>query len=111
MSYIILKRCWCNIIVLNLHAPCKDKWDDVKDRLYEELGRVFDQFPRYDIQILLFDFNANVGSEDIFKPTTGNEIPHKIINDNGVRLVNFATSRNLVVKGIVFHHCNIHKHT
>jgi exonuclease III len=46
MSYIILRGCWCNIIVLNVHAPCEDKGDDVKDSFYEELGHVFDQFPR-----------------------------------------------------------------
>jgi hypothetical protein len=25
MSYIILRGRWCNIIVLNVHAPCEDK--------------------------------------------------------------------------------------
>jgi hypothetical protein len=46
MSYIILRGRCCNIIVLNVHAPCEDKGDDVKDSFYEELARVFDQFPR-----------------------------------------------------------------
>jgi hypothetical protein len=44
--------------VLNVHVPCEDKSNDVKDSFYEELGRVFDQFPRYDMNILLGDFNA-----------------------------------------------------
>jgi hypothetical protein len=73
MSYIILRGRWCNIIVLNVHAPCEGKGDDVKDSFYEELGRVFDQFPRYDTKILLGDFNAKVSRENIFKPTSGNE--------------------------------------
>jgi hypothetical protein len=30
-------------------------------------------------KIMLRDFNANVGREDIFKPTTGNESLHEII--------------------------------
>jgi hypothetical protein len=72
MSYIILRGRWCNIIVLNVHAPCKDKGDDVKDSFCEELGRVFDQFPRYDKKILLSDLNAKVGRENTFKPTIGN---------------------------------------
>jgi hypothetical protein len=84
MSCIILKGNWCNIVVLNVHAPCEDKSDDVKDSFYEELARVFDQFPRYDMNILLDDFNEKVGREDIFKPTIGNESSHKINNDNGV---------------------------
>jgi exonuclease III len=58
MSYTILRGRWCNIIVVNVHAPCKDTTDDIKDSFYEELGRVFDQFPRYDAKILLDDFNA-----------------------------------------------------
>jgi hypothetical protein len=46
-----------------VHASCEDKGDDVKDSFYEELGRVFDQFPMYDMKILLGDFNAKVGRE------------------------------------------------
>jgi hypothetical protein len=52
------------------------------------------------MKILLDDFNEKVGREDIFKPTIGNESSHEISNDNGVRVVNFATSKNLVVKSI-----------
>jgi exonuclease III len=94
-----------------VHAPCEDTSDDVKDNFYEELGRVFDQFPRYDMKILLGDFNAKVGREDVFKPTIGNEISHEISNDNGVRVVNFATSNNLVVKSTMLPHRSIHKYT
>jgi hypothetical protein len=43
MSYIILRGWWCDIIVLNVHAPTKDKSDDVKDRFYEELEQGFDK--------------------------------------------------------------------
>ena len=41
---------------------------------------------------LLGDFNAKVGRENVFKPTIGIERLHKDSNDNGVRIVNFATS-------------------
>jgi hypothetical protein len=30
ISYIILRDRWCNIIVLNVHAPTEDKIDDIK---------------------------------------------------------------------------------
>jgi hypothetical protein len=94
-----------------MHAPCEDTSDVINDRFYEELGRVFDQFPRYDMKILLGDFNAKVGREDIFKPTNGNESSHEISNNNGVRVVNFATSKNLVVKRTMFPHRSTHKYT
>jgi hypothetical protein len=32
-------------------------------------------------------------------------------NDNGVRVVYFATSKNLIIKNTMFPHCNIHKFT
>jgi hypothetical protein len=52
-----------------------------------------------------------VGRESIFKPTVGNESLHQESNDNGVRLVNFATSKNLAVKITMFPYRNIHKYT
>jgi hypothetical protein len=101
---------WCHI-VLNVHAPTEDKTDDVKDSLYEELDCVFDKFPKLHKKILLGDFNAKVGREDIFKLTIENESLHEIGNDNEVRLVNFATYKHLRVKNTMFPHCNIHKYT
>ena len=49
--------------------------------------------------------------EDIFKLTVGNESLHQDFNDNGVRIVNFATSKNLVVKSMMFMQQNIRKYT
>jgi hypothetical protein len=56
---------------------------------------VLDQFPRYRITNLIGDFNVKVGREGILKPIIGNESLHEASNDNGVRVVNFATSKNL----------------
>jgi hypothetical protein len=61
------------------------------------------------MKILLRDFNAKVGKEDIFKPNIWNESLHAISNDNGVRVVNFDKPKNLTVKSTMFPHRNIHK--
>jgi hypothetical protein len=74
-------------------------------------GCVFVQFPRCDTKISLGDFNAKVGREVILKPRIGYESLHEIGNDNGVRVVNFATTTNLVDKSTMFPHRNIHKYT
>jgi hypothetical protein len=60
------------------------------------------------MKILLGDFNVKVGGENIFKPTIRNESLHKISNDNGVSVVNFAPAKSLIVKSAMFPHCNIH---
>jgi hypothetical protein len=62
MSYIILRDCWCHIIILNDHAPTKDKIDDAKDNFYKELEREFNKFPKYHMKILLGDFSVQVDS-------------------------------------------------
>jgi hypothetical protein len=83
----------------------------MKDRLYEELEHVFDKFPKYHMKMLLGDFNVKVGRERVFKPTIGHESLHEISDDNGVRVVNFATVKNLIVRSAMYPHRNIHKLT
>jgi hypothetical protein len=102
MSYIILRGRWCNIVVLNVHTPCEDKGDGVKDSFYEELGHVFDQFPRYDISIFLDDFNAKVGGEKSSNRQSEKRVSMKLVMTMELRVVNFATSKNLVVKSTMF---------
>ena len=43
------------------------------------------------------------GGENIFKPTVVNESLHQDSNDNGIRIVNIAASKNLV-ESTVFQH-------
>jgi hypothetical protein len=59
------------------------------------------------MKVLLGNLNTEVWREDIFKPTILNESSHEINNDNGVRLVNFATSKNLTIRSTMFPHHNI----
>jgi hypothetical protein len=57
------------------------------------------------MKILLGDVNAKLEREDIFNLTIGNS------NDNSVRIVNFATSKYLIIKSTIFQLRNIHKYT
>ena len=63
---MVLRGHWSNSIVLNVHAPSEEKSDDSKDIFYEELEQVFHNFRKYYMNILLEDFNAKVGKENIF---------------------------------------------
>ena len=68
-------------------------------------------FPVYHMKILLSNYNAKLGWENIFQPTVQNENIHPGSNVNGIRLVNFMTLKNLIAKNIKFPHRNIHKCT
>jgi hypothetical protein len=60
MSYITPRCRWCDISVLNVHAPNENKSDDRKQS-------VFHQFRKYHMKILLRNFNAKVVREDVVK--------------------------------------------
>jgi hypothetical protein len=61
------------------------------------------------MKTLLGDFNAKLVRDNIFKPTTGNDRLHQDSNDDGVTVVNFSTSKKLVVKSTMFPHRNFHE--
>jgi hypothetical protein len=79
MLYVILRGCWCHVIVLNLHAPTEDKTDDVKDGFYKELKCMFDKFPKYHTKILLGDFSAKAGREHILNRKLGMKAYTKLV--------------------------------
>jgi hypothetical protein len=107
---IVLRGRWFNITVLNVHVPSEEKSDDSKDSFYEELEQVFIIF-LYHRKILLGKLSEKLGKKDIFKPKIGNDRLHQDSNDNGVRTINFAISKHLVVKSTMFLHQNIRNHT
>jgi hypothetical protein len=51
------------------------------------------------------------GGKIFLNQQLGMRVYTKLVNDNGVRVVNFATSKNPVVKSTMFPHRKIHKYT
>ena len=111
MSYIVRRGRWRTIIFLNVHEPRQEKSDDNRDNFYEELEHHFDHFPKYCLKIHLGDLNIKLWIKNIFKPTLENESLHQDSNNDGVRIVKFAISKNLVVKSKMFSHRKFHKYT
>jgi len=68
-----------------------------KEVYLEELKRVYDNIPKHCIKVLLGDFNAKIGREITYKPTTGPESLHCISNDNETRLINMAIGKDLII--------------
>jgi hypothetical protein len=61
---------WCNVIVLNVHAPSEKKSDDSKDSFYGELEQVFYHFSKYHMKVVLGDFNTKVGGREYFQTSS-----------------------------------------
>ncbi|OXU16516.1 hypothetical protein TSAR_002087 [Trichomalopsis sarcophagae] len=74
-----------------------------------KLEQVIDQFASYDTRIVLGDFNAKIGREEMFRPTIGKESLHEASNDIGIRGINFAAAKDLIIKTTCLKHKDIHK--
>lgn len=57
------------------------------------------------------DMNPKNVKEAEYKPSNRKYSLHDKSNDNGIRLIHFVTSRNMVVGSTLFNHKNIHKMT
>lgn len=100
-----------NITFINAHAPTEDSEECDKDSFYENLEKLYDHAPRHDVKIVLGDFNAKIGKEKAFRPTIGKESLHEESNNNGTRLIDFATGKGMSISSTKFPHKNIHKIT
>ncbi|XP_055842639.1 craniofacial development protein 2-like [Episyrphus balteatus] len=111
LTTIRIKAKFTNISLICAHAPTEEKDDTTKDNFYELLEKTYEQIPSYDIKIVLGDFNAKLGREDIFGSTVGKHSLHYNTSDNGFRLVDFAAGQNVVIASTRFPHLKIHKGT
>jgi hypothetical protein len=75
------------------------------------MERVYDSTAINETRIIPGDLNAKVGKEMIHRGTTGAHSLHEESNDNGCKLIDFATSKNMVISSTCFPHKEIHKRT
>ena len=57
---------------ISVHGPTEEKDKMQKDAFYEDLGRTYMKAPRYDIKVVMGDFNAKVGKEPGLMPNVEN---------------------------------------
>ena len=100
-----------NYSLICVHAPTEEKDDDEKDNFYEDLDQIYEECPKRDVKIIIGNLNAKIGQEAIYRPIIIKYSLHTLSNDNGIRLINFACSKNIVVASTLFNHKDIHKMT
>ena len=75
-----LKTKWFSCTLINVRAPTNAKPEEIKEEFYNLLEQSINQIPNSDIKIILGDFNAKAGKEDIYKSTIGSESLHNKTN-------------------------------
>lgn len=102
MVFVLVKGKIWDIALLNFYAPMEDKNNEVKSNFYEDLENAFDSLPGNTVKIIVGGLNAQIGRESSYRFIIGQESIHVTSNDNGVRVINFAVSKDLVVSSTFF---------
>ena len=93
------------------YAPTNNSDEEVKEQFYEQLQGILMELNSRDINVLLGDFNAKIGTDNTgYERVMGT---HGLgeMNENGGMFLDTCAQYDFVVGGSVFPHKNIHKAT
>lgn len=111
MACLKLNMTLLNTMLVCVHALTETSEDEVKDEFNNKLEETWDSLQENIVKILLGDLNAKCEREPQYNLIIGKENLHAINNRNGLRLISFAASNNMVVRSTAFLYKNIHKAT
>jgi hypothetical protein len=97
--------------VLQCYAPTNDAEAEIKDTFYEQLQDEIDKTPKHDLLIVMGDFNAKVGEDNVGVERAMGREGVDTMNENGERLAELCMQSNLIIGGTIFAHKEIHKLT
>jgi hypothetical protein len=103
-----IKGNFFNTTLICVHAPTEDKDEIEKNSFYDNLNRIYHKVATHDFKIIMGDMNAKVGKVSKVH-NVGIHSLHEVSNDNGIKLIDFAISRNMVISSVRFPYKYIHK--
>jgi exonuclease III len=108
MCRIRIKGRYRNIAIISTHAPTEQKKEYEKEEFYDRLEEICSNVQKYDITIIMGDFNAKIGKEKLLAKVAGKCTIHNETNENGQLLAQFAVRNKLFIKSTSFQHENSH---
>jgi endonuclease/exonuclease/phosphatase family metal-dependent hydrolase len=93
-----------NYSIFSAHSPTEENEASEEDNLYDMLEKEYEKCPKHDMKIILGDFNAIIGQEENLKLVISMNSLHKVSNDNGIRLISYVASMDLVIGSTLFPH-------
>ncbi|XP_071652474.1 uncharacterized protein [Temnothorax longispinosus] len=113
MCKLRLKGRFKNLFIISAYAPTEDANEEEKNAFYDELDRECSKIPKYDVLILLGDFNAKIGRENFLQHVAGKHSLHANTNLNDHYLVKARLRERLsnveCAKGLEKPHWDIEK--
>ena len=100
-----------NMNVVQIYAPTEVATEDDKDDFYNKLQVVLDKLPKKDVNIVMGDANAKIGSDNTGYEDIMGRHGLGTMNNNGERLADMCAFNRLIIGGSIFPHKRIHKIT
>jgi hypothetical protein len=111
MCKIRFKGRFRNVTLISAYTPTEDSQEENKHAFHNQLHRECSQIPKYDILVIISDFNVQIGTEAFLKNVPGKYILHTETNDNGKTLSELAMANNFIIKSTCFNHKRINNGT
>jgi hypothetical protein len=94
-----------------IHQQTNKETKEIKEECYNLLEKNINKIASSNIKIVFGVFNAKVGKENIYKPTTGNKSLRNETNYDKTKMIQFAIFNGFNVRSTTFPHKDIHKET
>ena len=99
------------VAVIQCYAPTNAAETVEKEAFYEQLQALMDKLSRKELKISMGDLNAKLGADKTNRELVMGKDGVGVQNENGELLTEFCTFNDLVFRGTVFQHRQIHKTT
>jgi len=91
-----------NIAVIQVHAPTSDSTEDDIETFYGQLEHTIEELPKKDVKIVIGDWNAKVGMDNVGWEQVMGRYGYGERNDRGERLLEFASKNELLITNTRF---------
>ena len=89
-----------NIMVIQVYAPTSNAEEAEAEQFYEDLQDLLERIPKKDVFLIIGDWNAKVGSQEI--PGVTGKFGLGVRNEAGQRLIEFCQENSLVIANTLF---------
>ena len=100
--YARFKSRFIKLSVVTCYAPTEEAEQEEKDNFYDSLQSTLEDVPKHDVLVVLGDFNAGVGSDNIDRERIMGKHGINTMTDNGSRLCDICGENDLVIGGTLF---------
>ncbi len=91
-----------NIAVIQLYAPTSDSTEEEVEIFYWQLEHIIEELPKKDVKIMIGDWNAKVGTDNVGWEQVMGCHGYGKHNDRGERLLEFAFKNDLLITNTRF---------